>query len=203
MISPASRELSGKYFKLFAVSGIYMGVRSITNLLRMVSPLWPGTRCFRALAIQGAIFLSLVSLSAQAAHTQARLVLATETARPGETIMAAVHLHMEPGWHTYWKNPGASGTASEINWQLPKGVSAGEIQWPVPEKLPDTNATTYIYEGDLFLLVPLKLAANLSPGPLDLQAKVAWLECEMKCIPGKADLRGVLTVANETKPSKE
>jgi len=54
-------------------------------------------------------------------------------ARPGETVMAAVHLHMDANWHTYWKNPGLSGIASDIKWQLPKGMSAGEIQWPVPE----------------------------------------------------------------------
>src|SRR5882724_1866652 len=184
-----------------------MCVRSITNLLKMVSSHWPNAGRLASLVTLSATFLSLLSLPAEAAHTQARLLLAAETVRPGETVMAAVRLHMEPGWHTYWKNPGASGTPTEINWQLPKGVTAGEIQWPVPEKLPDTNATTYIYEGDVFLLVPLKLAGmNFTPAPLELKAKVAWLECggtEMKCIRATADVRGTLTIGSETKRSEE
>ena len=38
------------------------------------------------------ILFGAACLSAQAAHTQARLVLAAEVARPGETILAGVHL---------------------------------------------------------------------------------------------------------------
>src|SRR5882724_9365976 len=117
--------------------------------------------------------------SAPAAHTQARLALATETARPGDTVMAGVHLRMDPGWHTYWRNPGQSGigVATTIAWQLPKGVTAGEIQWPTPEKLPDPQYTTYIYENDVVLLVPLKLATDLPAGPLEIKGKVDWQEC--------------------------
>src|SRR5690349_21823872 len=92
--------------------------------------------------------LGLSVLSAEAAHTQARLVLAAETARPGETVMAGMHLHMDPLWHTYWKNPGQSGGATTIEWQLPTGVTAGGIQWPVPEKLTEEGLTTYIYKDD-------------------------------------------------------
>src|SRR6185369_6853710 len=103
--------------------------------------------------------LSSACLSAaNAAYTQASLVLDKEIVRPGDSVTAAVHLHMEPGWHTYWKNPGASGEATEIHWQLPKGIQPGEIQWPVPQKLPDTNATTFIYENDVYLLVTLKVS---------------------------------------------
>ena len=67
-------------------------------------------------------------------HTRARLVLSHETARPGDTVLAGVELTMDAGWHTYWQNGGDSGQPTEIHWALPAGISAGEIQWPVPEK---------------------------------------------------------------------
>ena len=51
----------------------------------------------------------------------------------------------------------------------------------------------------IILLVPLKLAADLKPGPLDLKAKVSWLECKEACIPGSGDVRPRSTSA--TKPS--
>jgi thiol:disulfide interchange protein DsbD len=86
--------------------------------------------------------LALAPASALAAHTQARLILAAETARPGDTIMAGIHLHMDPGWHTYWRNSGQSGMPTSNDWQLPKGVTVGEVQWPVPDKSPELELTT-------------------------------------------------------------
>ena len=110
-------------------------------------------------------WLWLTASLAQAAHTQVRLLLSADTARPGDTVMAAVMLNMEEGWHTYWKNPGAAGQATDLKWQLPAGVTAGEIQWPLPEKLPPAEVATYAYRDEVMLLVPLKLAGPLPPRP--------------------------------------
>jgi len=140
---------------------------------------------------------------AHAAHTQVQLLLSAETAKPGDTIWAGVDLKMEPGWHTYWKNPGDAGQATEIKWQLPAGVTAGEIQWPLPEKLPPAEVTTYGYENEVMLLVPLTLASNLPAGPLNLAAKVSWLECKESCIPASAGVQVVLNVGNENKTSAD
>ena len=145
----------------------------------------------------------LAAFTASAAHTQVRLILSASTARPGDTIWAGVDLKMEPDWHTYWKNPGVAGMATKIEWQLPPGVTAGDIQWPLPEKLPPAEVTTYGYDNEVVLLVPLKLAADLKPGPLDLKAKVSWLECKEACIPGSAPVQVTLNIGNVTKPSTD
>jgi thiol:disulfide interchange protein DsbD len=139
----------------------------------------------------------------QAAHTQARLVLAARTARPGDTVLAGIVLRMEPPWHTYWRNPGASGIQTTVEWQLPPGVTVGPLQWPAPEKLPDDDLTTYIYRGEVVLLAPLSLAAGLPPGPLVLKAKVSWLECDTACLPGSAPLQAALSLGAQTTPSPE
>ena len=132
-------------------------------------------------------------------HTQVKLVLSAETAKPGDTIWAGVDMKMEPGWHTYWKNPGAAGLPTKIAWQLPPGVTAGQIQWPLPEKLPPIEVTTYGYENEVMLLVPLTLATNLSTGPLDLKANVSWLECKDVCIPASQTVETTLNIGSETK----
>jgi thiol:disulfide interchange protein DsbD len=147
--------------------------------------------------------LSFVALSTNAAHTQARLILAAETAKPGETVMAGIHLRMDPKWHTYWKNPGGAGIATTVKWDLPAGVTAGEIQWPIPRKLPDPEFTTYVYDEEVVLLVPLTVAADVRDAPLELKAKVDWLECESKCIPGSAQVSAVLKPGGEIKPSAD
>ena len=136
-------------------------------------------------------------------HTQVKLLLPVTAARPGDTILVGVQLTMDPGWHTYWRNPGDAGTATTIQWQLPAGVTADPIQWPLPHKLPPAEVTTYGYEGEALLLVPLHLATNLPAGPLTLAAKVAWLECKESCIPAKQDISATLAVGSTSQPSPE
>ncbi len=136
-------------------------------------------------------------------HTQATLLLSADTAKPGDTVWAGLDLKMDPDWHTYWKSPGDAGMATEIKWQLPPGVTAGEIQWPLPKKLPPAEVTTYGYEGETMLLVPLTLAGNLAAGPLDLKADVSWLECKEQCIPVKVSVAATLNIGTETKSSTD
>jgi thiol:disulfide interchange protein DsbD len=143
----------------------------------------------------------LAAFTASAAHTQVRLILSASTARPGDTVLVGMDMKMEPAWHTYWRNPGAAGMATKIEWQLPPGVTADDIQWPLPEKLPPAEVTTYGYDNEVVLLVPLKLAADLKPGPLDLKAKVSWLECKEACIPGSGSVEAILNIGTETKTS--
>ena len=115
------------------------------------------------------------------AQTKARLVLSAESSKPGETILAGVQMKMPLGWHTYWKNPGDSGSPTEIEWNLPEGITAGEIQWPLPRKeitpAGDSKFITYVFDDEVVLLVPLKIASNISPGEKKISAKVSWQEC--------------------------
>jgi thiol:disulfide interchange protein DsbD len=140
---------------------------------------------------------------AHAAHTQVQLLLSAETAKPGDTILAGVDLKMDAGWHTYWKNPGDSGIATTIKWDLPPGVTAGEIQWPLPKKLPPAEVTTYGYKDEVTLIVPLTLASNLPAGPIDLKAHVSWLECNDICLPANQDVEAKFNVGSETKNSTD
>lgn len=147
------------------------------------------------------LLLACASLEVRAAHTTVELLLAADTVQPGATVLVGIQLEMESGWHTYWRNPGESGQATEIKWKLPAGVTAGETQWPVPEKLPPAEVTTYGYEDKTVLIVPLTIASNVLAGPLEISAKVSWLECKEACIPGNTTAQATLIVGNETKVS--
>jgi thiol:disulfide interchange protein len=182
----ASREIANKVKTLLTFSHLRHLI-SVRRILHLLATAW----------------FCIGGLSAHAAHTQARLLLAVDAARPGDTVLAGVQLQMDPRWHTYWRNSGASGMPTKIEWQLPAGVTAGAVQWPAPEKLPDQDLTTYIYTNEVVLLVPLKLAADLRPGPLGLKADVSWLECDLQCIPGDASVQATLVIGTDTKPSKD
>ncbi len=137
--------------------------------------------------------------------TKARLLLSHQTAKPGETVMAGIEFKIRPFWHIYWRNQGESGIPTKIEWTLPKGVTVGEIQWPIPEKTKFLDATTYEYHNEMVLLVPVTVTADAPAGILEIAAKVTWLECEPKgsCVPGKSEVSAELTVANESKPAAE
>ncbi len=168
----------------------------------MIAHLWH-LIWMRRITVLFSILFFLVASAGQAAHTSAQLLLLATTAPAGDTVLAGVRMTMEPGWHTYWKNPGAAGTPTKIEWQLPPGVTAGEIQWPLPEKLPPAEVTTYGYQDEVVLLVPLTLGKNIPAGNLNLAAKISWLECKESCIPGSAEVHATLAVGSETKASAD
>jgi thiol:disulfide interchange protein DsbD len=143
------------------------------------------------------------ALTSQAAHTKARLILDHQSVRPGDSLTAGIHLTMDADWHTYWVNSGASGMPTAVEWELPKGIMAGPIQWPIPEKLPEEDLTTYIYRNEVVLLVPLKIDATAPAGKVLLKGNVSWLECKVSCIPGSADVSSELNIGPDRSPSAE
>ena len=49
---------------------------------------------------------------------------------PGQPVWLGLAIEHQPHWHTYWKNPGDSGLPTTLQWELPAGVKAGEVEWP-------------------------------------------------------------------------
>lgn len=128
-------------------------------------------------------------------HATVELVAERGAVRPGETLRIGLRIRHDPGWHTYWINPGDSGLATRIEWRLPPGVSAGEIEWPVPRRFDLGGVVNFGYDGDVLLPVEIRTDTSLVPGErLDLAAKASWLICEEICIPGDAELALSLAV---------
>ncbi len=103
--------------------------------------------------------------------------------------LAGLYFKMEPGWHVYWQNAGDAGEPPGIDWTLPKGVTAGQLQFPAPQRLPVGPLMDYGYEGDVLFPFRLHVAPNAKTGSAVLDAKVNWLVCSSVCIPGKAELQ--------------
>jgi thiol:disulfide interchange protein/DsbC/DsbD-like thiol-disulfide interchange protein len=117
-------------------------------------------------------------------HVRAELLLEKPSVAPGESFDVALRLRMKDGWHTYWKHPGDSGEPTEISWNLPPGFTAGDIQWPYPQKISLAPLTTHGYEGEVMLLVPFKAASDAKPGTTArVTADAHWMVCEKICIP--------------------
>jgi thiol:disulfide interchange protein DsbD len=150
---------------------------------------------FISAPVQGA------SASVSQPHVTAELIPETTSIQPGKPFEVALHLHSDPGWHTYWINPGDAGYATSIKWTLPEGFTAGPIQWPTPEKHAMGPEVTFGYEGDVYLLTTITPPKTIPQGSnkIVLKAHAGWLVCQEACIPGQADFElpldsGVMTL---------
>ena len=129
-------------------------------------------------------------------HTTVTLLSDRDAIVPGERMWIGLRFQMEKGWHIYWVNPGDSGEPPKVQWQLPAGFRAGQIEWPAPQRLTAPSIVDYGYENEVLLMAPLRVAANLKQGAkATLTATVNWLVCREICIPGKAQLALELPIA--------
>ncbi|MBW8785256.1 MAG: hypothetical protein JF593_11590 [Novosphingobium sp.] len=138
-------------------------------------------RCYRLLvAVLWQLCAALlVAPAAQAAPTHIAAELVAESGgNPGETVMLAIHMRPEAGWHGYWLNPGDAGLGMTLKWSVPYGTRPGEPLYPVPQTLLIAGLMNHVYESDYAVLVPLTLSANATPGSRPVAAVDAqWLAC--------------------------
>ena len=139
-------------------------------------------------------FVSLVLLCAPAAaapkpgeHGTARLIVGA--LGTGEA-QAAVDLDLEPGWHTYWRQPGDAGVPPTFSFEGSRNLAAGEVLFPAPTRMVEDGATIFGYRDDV--VFPLRLRAADSTRPIELDVKLAYAVCERVCVPAEAELHAVI-----------
>src|SRR5262245_62050214 len=135
----------------------------------------------------------------EAPRVTVELVSEVTAIAPGQTFWLALHQRIAPGWHTYWMNPGDSGEAQRIEWNLPPGFTVGEFAWPLPDRIPVGSAMTYGYSESVVLPIPVTPPADLVPGTrVSLKGQASWLVCEKVCIPEEAPIALTLPVVRGT-----
>lgn len=129
--------------------------------------------------------------------TKAELISSVNSIQPGEPFWVGLLLKMEPGWHVYWKNPGSTGFAPSIDWELPKGFIASDIHWPSPLKMTKDNYVSFGYEGEILLPIQITPPKNLELSEsITLKGKSSWLTCKDSCIPGNQSVELTLPILN-------
>ena len=132
-----------------------------------------------------ALLLALAALcgmppraSAQQTHITAALLAERSSTAAGQTILLAVTMKPDPGWHGYWINGGDAGFAMQFKWALPPAAKIGEVRYPVPETLLINGLMNHVYEHDYVLLMPFTLPAAAREGEtLAISAEADWLAC--------------------------
>jgi DsbC/DsbD-like thiol-disulfide interchange protein len=155
----------------------------------------------RAITLVAALLLFAAGARAASApipHGTLELIVENQWITPGHEFHLGLHFQLEKGWHIYWVNPGDSGEPPRVKWQLPAGLTAGEMQWPTPRRLGSATIMDFGYENEVMLLVPMHAAGGFAvPGPTQIGAEVRVLVCREMCIPGKAQLSLTLPVKSQ------
>jgi len=129
------------------------------------------------------------------------LAWAPEGVEVGKPVWLGLQLAHQPEWHTYWKNSGDSGLPTLLEWQLPAGITAGDIAWPTPKKIPIGTLANYGYERTVLLPVPLTIAPGFNTSQLDVKLRASWLVCRKECIPQEGEFSLSLPAKGSTAAS--
>ncbi len=148
---------------------------------------------FAIAALLGLRMLAPASAAESAPAVTARdtvtLVSESDSYMPGAPLRLGLRFRLAPGWHIYWKNPGAAGAPPTLSFTP---GDAGDFVWPAPERITEGPVTVYGYTGEVLLARRFTPPAGQT-GALAITAHATWLVCAKLCVPEEAEFH--LTLA--------
>lgn len=145
-----------------------------------------------ALGFAAAIFASSLAIDARAqdaspwqrdGHSAVRLLAGS---RSGAVLLGGIAFQLEPGWKTYWRNPGDSGVPPRFDFSKSENIEAVTVLWPAPTKFDDgAGGHSMGYHNQIVL--PLRIVAKNADKPVTLRADINYAACEKLCIPVEAN----------------
>jgi len=160
------------------------------------------------------IFLTLLALFSHAgaqfelpfgadaeSKSKSRLMPEVKTIAPGDTFSVAIAIEHPDAWHSYYFNSGGVELPLSVEWTLPEGFTAGEIQWPVPQVKDGYFGKSFIYEGEPVFLIDLTAPKDLAQNEtLTFAAVASWQICRETCIDENAVFTFTVDAGLETTP---
>jgi DsbC/DsbD-like thiol-disulfide interchange protein len=123
------------------------------------------------------------------AHTASRLIAGSVIkTSDAEFVRAGVEIRLEPGWKTYWRDPGDSGVPPKLDFSGSANVKSVTVLWPAPERFADGAGGNSIGYLD-HVILPLRIARADAAKQSSLQLKLGYDICENMCVPVEANLK--------------
>jgi DsbC/DsbD-like thiol-disulfide interchange protein len=133
----------------------------------------------------------------QDGHSSVRLLAGS---RSGAVLLGGIAFQLQPGWHTYWRNPGDSGVPPRFDFSKSENIEAVTVLWPAPTKFADgAGGTSLGYQKQVVL--PLRIVAKNADRPVTLRADINYAVCEKLCIPVEASAELAFTSVASTEDS--
>ncbi|HVH02926.1 MAG TPA: protein-disulfide reductase DsbD domain-containing protein, partial [Amaricoccus sp.] len=107
---------------------------------------------------------------------------------PDGSRLAALEIVLAPGWHTYWRVPGAAGIPPRFDWSGSANLASVAYEWPRPAVFERFGLRSFGFADRLVL--PLRLRPRDASAPVDLALAVDFGVCDDICMPASAELAG-------------
>ena len=154
----------------------------------------------QAALLQAALLQAALLVSAVLATAAARAEPATPWAgafhgggRAPEGRLAGIEIALDPGYKTYWREPGESGLPPALDWAGSQNLGEARIAWPAPRREEDAGGVAYAYEEGVTL--PVVVTPADPAAPVRLRLALEYGICREICIPAKANLALYLPAA--------
>jgi DsbC/DsbD-like thiol-disulfide interchange protein len=128
---------------------------------------------------------------AAADEAQMRLLLAGP--REGGTkdgIRGGIEVILEPGWYTYWRNPGEAGVPPVFDFSGSTNVADVDVLYPAPERYDDGTSVSLVYRDEV--VFPLLVTPAVADAPITLHVEMIFGVCSKVSIPTRASSAATL-----------
>jgi DsbC/DsbD-like thiol-disulfide interchange protein len=120
-------------------------------------------------------------------HTAARLIAGSRIA-DAKVLRAGIEIKLDPGWKTYWRDPGDSGVPPKLDFSGSDNVKSVTVLWPAPARFPDGAGGNSIGYLD-HVILPLRITPQDAAKPSDVKLKLGYDICYNMCVPVESELR--------------
>ena len=119
-------------------------------------------------------------------NSKVRLVSGTVTIDGKPSMIAGVQLRMEPGWKTYWRNPGDFGVPPSFDFKGSTNLKQAEVLFPAPHRFAEADGTAIGYDDEV--IFPVKITPEKEGDAIELKLAFEYGLCKDICIPNEVSL---------------
>jgi DsbC/DsbD-like thiol-disulfide interchange protein len=121
-------------------------------------------------------------------HSAVRLIAGAMSKNQDTPFLrAGIEIKLDPGWQTYWRDPGDSGVPPRFDFSDSENVKMVDVLWPAPERFPDGAGGHSIGYRNRVIL-PLHVVPAQAAGRTALRLKLEYDVCSNICIPVESNL---------------
>jgi len=133
-----------------------------------------------------------------------RLISAVDGVGQEQNVTLGLDVELAPGWHTYWRSPGAAGLPPQIDWQasLNEGgnLQSAELLYPAPKRYTAYGLETIGYTHHVIFPIEAKLRS--AGHALTIDTAVDLLVCSSICVPKHYALKLILPEGKATESAE-
>ncbi len=127
---------------------------------------------------------------------RARLI--ADDAAQGEAGRAFLQIELEPGWKTYWLEPGDGGVPPSVKLRIGGAPIEPFMTMPAPQRFREPNTIWAGYRDGTYIAMTFQMPDMTMSAPLEASAFLGI--CREICIPVSIDLAAPFDGAGETPP---